>query len=75
VNIREALQETEDVPATDDIDIPASEANSMYDVTQSVKQGGVVLDAGREVRVKVYMGQVSSILYTTTPHSKLTPSS
>lgn len=72
MNIREALQETEDVPATDDIDIPASEANSMYDVTQSVKQGGVVLDAGREVRVKVYMGQVSSILCTTTPHSKLT---
>ncbi|KAJ7787158.1 phosphatases II [Mycena olivaceomarginata] len=58
VNIREALQETEDVPATDDIDIPASEANSMYEVTQSVKQGGVVLDAGREVRVKVYMGQM-----------------
>ncbi|KAF7350475.1 Phosphatases II [Mycena venus] len=58
VNIRNALQETEGAPATDDVDIPASEANSMYDVTQSAKEKGVVLDAGREVRVKVYMGQV-----------------
>lgn len=30
----------------------------MYDVTQSANSGGVVLDAGREVRVKLYMGQV-----------------
>ncbi|KAJ3862635.1 phosphatases II [Lentinula novae-zelandiae] len=42
----------------EDIDIPASEANSMYDITQNVKEKGVVLDAGREVRVKLYMGQV-----------------
>ncbi|KAJ3825816.1 phosphatases II [Lentinula raphanica] len=42
----------------EDIDIPASEANSMYDLTQGVKGRGVVLDAGREIRVKLYMGQV-----------------
>ncbi|KAJ3813585.1 phosphatases II [Lentinula aff. lateritia] len=42
----------------EDIDIPASEANSMDDITQNVKEKGVVLDAGREVRVKLYMGQV-----------------
>ncbi|KAJ4466927.1 hypothetical protein C8J55DRAFT_439273 [Lentinula edodes] len=42
----------------EDIDIPASEANSIYDITQNVKEKGVVLDAGREVRVKLYMGQV-----------------
>ncbi|KAJ6571746.1 phosphatases II [Mycena capillaripes] len=58
VNIRNALQETEGVPDVDEVDVPASEANSMYDVTQSAKERGVVLDAGREVRVKVYMGQV-----------------
>ncbi|KAF8189895.1 hypothetical protein K438DRAFT_1592985 [Mycena galopus ATCC 62051] len=58
VNIRESLQETDGAPDTDEIDVPASEANSMYDVTQSAKERGVVLDAGREVRVKVYMGQV-----------------
>ncbi|KAJ7910641.1 phosphatases II [Mycena leptocephala] len=58
VNIRDSLPQTEGGLATDDIDVPASEANSMYDVTQSAKERGVVLDAGREVRVKVYMGQV-----------------
>lgn len=42
----------------EDIDIPASEVNSMYDLTQSIKENGVVLDAGREVRIKLYMGQV-----------------
>lgn len=48
----------------EDIDIPASEANSMYDITQNVKEKGVVLDAGREVRVKLYMGQVSGLAST-----------
>lgn len=63
MNIRDSLPQTEGGLATDDIDVPASEANSMYDVTQSAKERGVVLDAGREVRVKVYMGQV--LLHTT----------
>jgi phosphatidylinositol-3,4,5-trisphosphate 3-phosphatase/dual-specificity protein phosphatase PTEN len=34
----------------------------MYDVTQSAKERGVVLDADREVRMKLYMGQVSRSL-------------
>ncbi|KAK7019030.1 phosphatases II [Favolaschia claudopus] len=58
VNIRDGLPEADAVPDTDDIDIPASEANSMYEVTHSARERGVVLDAGREVRVKLYMGQV-----------------
>ncbi|KAJ6631161.1 hypothetical protein B0H10DRAFT_1981154 [Mycena sp. CBHHK59/15] len=60
VNIRDNLKtESGSGTETDELhDVPASEANSMYDVTYSVKEKGVVLDAGREVRVKVYMGQV-----------------
>ncbi|KAJ6486884.1 phosphatases II [Mycena sanguinolenta] len=58
VDIRESLAETEGEPNTTDVDVPASEANSMYDVIQSAKERGVVLDADREVRVKVYMGQI-----------------
>lgn len=39
---------------------PISETNSVNELTPSVKDiDGVVLDAGREVRVKLYMGQVS----------------
>ncbi|KAF7336087.1 Phosphatases II [Mycena sanguinolenta] len=57
VDIRESLAETEE-PDTIDVDVPASEVNSMYDVIQSAKERGVVLDADREVRVKVYMGQI-----------------
>ncbi|KAJ7716574.1 phosphatases II [Mycena maculata] len=60
VHIRNELQETEgnaDAGALE-VDVPASEVNSMDDVTQSAKARGVVLDAGREVRVKIYMGQV-----------------
>ena len=38
------------------------EDTSLYDVTQTLKtDGGVVLDAHREVRVKLYLGQVSSL--------------
>ncbi|CDO74848.1 hypothetical protein BN946_scf184280.g8 [Trametes cinnabarina] len=36
-----------------------SEASSLYDATQALKGvGGVVLDAHRELRVKLYLGQV-----------------
>jgi len=45
--------------APEEVNLPSSEANSMYGVTHSVKERGVVLDAGREVRVKLYIGQVS----------------
>ncbi|KAF8067782.1 hypothetical protein FPV67DRAFT_1669665 [Lyophyllum atratum] len=56
---REGLQhETGAKLDLDEAKVPASEKNSMYDLTQSVKEHGVVLDAGREVRVKLYMGQV-----------------
>ncbi|KAJ6499724.1 phosphatases II [Mycena vitilis] len=58
VNIRDSLAESEGGPNTDEVDLPASETTSMNDVTPSAKEHGVVLDAGREVRVKVYMGQV-----------------
>lgn len=47
---------------TDAMDIPRSEVNSMYDITikqDEEKHLGLVLDAGREVRLKLYMGQVS----------------
>ncbi|KAF8999075.1 hypothetical protein BDQ17DRAFT_1361279 [Cyathus striatus] len=47
------------------LDIPKSEVNSVYDLTsgsmrereRQVKRG-IILDASREVRVKLYMGQV-----------------
>ncbi|KAI0711173.1 phosphatases II [Cerioporus squamosus] len=40
-------------------DIAEGEDTSLYDVTQTLKtDGGVVLDAHREVRVKLYFGQV-----------------
>ena len=36
-----------------------SDSDSMCDVTQGAKEQGVVLEAAREVRLKIYMGQVS----------------
>ncbi|KAJ3782813.1 phosphatases II [Lentinula aff. detonsa] len=59
-DLRQDLKESQELSSVkpEDIDIPASEANSMYDLTQNVKGKGVVLDAGREVRAKLYMGQV-----------------
>ncbi|KAK7467326.1 Telomerase protein component 1 [Stygiomarasmius scandens] len=54
------LSDSDDVISREGIqyDIPASENNSMYDIMHSAKEKGVVLDAAREVRVKLYMGQV-----------------
>lgn len=43
--------------------MPVSETNSMYDVTRSSKDAGVILDACREVRIKLYMGQVTLDLF------------
>ncbi|KAF9068857.1 hypothetical protein BDP27DRAFT_1383426 [Rhodocollybia butyracea] len=59
-DIKEDLKESRDESGIkpEDADIPASEVNSLFDITQSVKEKGVVLDAGREVRLKLYMGQV-----------------
>jgi phosphatidylinositol-3,4,5-trisphosphate 3-phosphatase/dual-specificity protein phosphatase PTEN len=53
---------TRETSAPGETSLPLSETNSMYDVTQSAKERGVVLDADREVRMKLYMGQVSRSL-------------
>ncbi len=45
-----------------DNSIAEGEEASLYDVTQTLKaDGGVVLDAHREVRAKLYFGQVSAV--------------
>ncbi|KAG6909919.1 hypothetical protein DXG01_014439 [Tephrocybe rancida] len=56
-NLRNKL-EKEDKLNPEDVEGPASETSSLYDVTQNAKEQGVVLDAGREVRIKLYTGQV-----------------
>ncbi|KAG6880011.1 hypothetical protein C0992_008218 [Termitomyces sp. T32_za158] len=48
---------TEDEP-DDNVEGSASEAVSLNDSTSSAKERGIVLNAGREVRIKLYMGQV-----------------
>jgi hypothetical protein len=56
VEIQSEIQKDSSMPRVENA---PSEANSMYDVTQTVKtESGIVLDAGREVRVKLYQGQV-----------------
>ncbi|KAF7289897.1 Phosphatases II [Mycena indigotica] len=59
VNVRQAVQENTQ-PKTGDleVDVPASEVNSIHDATESISGPGIVLDAGREVRIKIYMGQI-----------------
>ncbi|KAL0069598.1 Telomerase protein component 1 [Marasmius tenuissimus] len=60
-NLQEEIEKAkagETVVNPEEFNIPASEANSMYDLTETVKDKGVVLDAAREVRVKLYMGQI-----------------
>ncbi|KAG6868640.1 hypothetical protein C0993_012684 [Termitomyces sp. T159_Od127] len=42
----------------DDVERLFSEVASLYDAAPSAKERGIVLDAGREVRIKLYMGQV-----------------
>jgi phosphatidylinositol-3,4,5-trisphosphate 3-phosphatase/dual-specificity protein phosphatase PTEN len=45
--------------------IVPSEANSIADITHTLNtEGGIVVDADREVRVKLYMGQVRQYLYS-----------
>lgn len=45
---------------SEDADVPGSEVHSMYDLTSASRspEQGIVLDVGREVRIKFYMGQV-----------------
>ncbi|KAK0459561.1 uncharacterized protein EV420DRAFT_1269032 [Desarmillaria tabescens] len=47
-----------DVSSLDEIGIPQSETTSISDATQGVKERGIVLDATREVRLRLYMGQI-----------------
>ncbi|KAJ8475092.1 hypothetical protein ONZ45_g15731 [Pleurotus djamor] len=58
---RDELQPGDVAPQLADSNIPKSESNSMYDLTQNIKKSnekGVIVDSSREVRVKLYMGQV-----------------
>ncbi|KAJ7593470.1 phosphatases II [Mycena floridula] len=58
--MREAIEHEKPPVVNDDEAMPTSESNSIYDGTGSIKKpkSGVVLDASREVRMKLYMGQV-----------------
>ncbi|KAK0197271.1 hypothetical protein F5146DRAFT_1014777 [Armillaria mellea] len=47
-----------DVPSLDEVDTSQSETTSISDVTQDVKEKGVVLDGAREIRLRLYMGQI-----------------
>jgi phosphatidylinositol-3,4,5-trisphosphate 3-phosphatase/dual-specificity protein phosphatase PTEN len=52
----EVQQSSPEFPAEN---IVHSEANSIADNTHTLKtEGGVVIDANRELRIKLYMGQV-----------------
>ena len=58
----EVQQNSPEFPAEN---IVHSEANSIADITHTLKtEGGVVIDANRELRIKLYMGQVRhSVLF------------
>ena len=51
--------------SADTIGVSRSEANSLHDLTTQAMndslEHGVILDAGREVRIKLYMGQVNPL--------------
>ncbi|KAI0076508.1 phosphatases II, partial [Panus rudis PR-1116 ss-1] len=58
-SIRHDIEEDTNQSASTSIDGPVSEENSIYDVTHALTpHNGVVLNAHREVRAKLYMGQV-----------------
>lgn len=45
--------------------IVPSEANSIAEITHTLStEDGIVVDAGRELRVKLYMGQVRDYMYS-----------
>jgi hypothetical protein len=56
--LREDLRHSGTEETLDQVEVNLPSLDSMYDATQSVTERGVVLDAAREVRVKLYMGQV-----------------
>ncbi|KAI0372044.1 phosphatases II [Pilatotrama ljubarskyi] len=58
LSIREKIEAEEKAPSGDAANVESEDA-SIYDTTQTLKgDGGVVLDAHRELRVKLYLGQV-----------------
>ncbi|KAI0646393.1 phosphatases II [Trametes meyenii] len=59
LSIREKIEVEGKAPAADIDANVESEDTSIYDATQALKgDGGVVVDAHRELRVKLYLGQV-----------------
>jgi len=64
--VRESIKENP-APTTSDIDVPPAmeiENDVYFDEAQvTTPDSGIILDAGREVRAKLYLGQV----YKTTP--------
>ncbi|KAF5383289.1 hypothetical protein D9615_005022 [Tricholomella constricta] len=62
--IPDSTAEPEGTSEVDEEKVPASEASSVYEsakekeTEQEYHPQGVILDAGREVRIKLYMGQV-----------------
>ncbi|KAK0210590.1 hypothetical protein DFS33DRAFT_1294191 [Desarmillaria ectypa] len=60
-NLQEEMNQDSrvDVSSLDEVGIPQSETASISDATtQGVKEKGIVLDAAREVRLRLYMGQI-----------------
>ncbi|KAI0360584.1 phosphatases II [Trametes cingulata] len=58
LSIREKIEAEEKTPSGSAANVESEDA-SLYDATQTLKgDGGVVLDAHRELRVKLYLGQV-----------------
>ena len=57
--IREKIEAEGKLPSEGAVTVESEEA-SIYSATQALRSdGGVVLDAHRELRVKLYLGQVS----------------
>ncbi|GLB39123.1 hypothetical protein LshimejAT787_0602850 [Lyophyllum shimeji] len=71
----EVRQEPGERHDLDEAEVPGSENSSIEDLTQGAKERGIVLDAGREVRVKLYMGQVFMAWLWFIPAFHMTPSS
>ncbi|KAH0581903.1 hypothetical protein H2248_011581 [Termitomyces sp. 'cryptogamus'] len=53
---RDKLEEKDELSSDDVEGHASSETESLYDITQNPKECGIVLDAGREVHIKFWMG-------------------
>ena len=58
--LKEEIEKEEDTEEPQDM--PGSETNSIAEDTRGGKGKGIVLDASREVRLKLYTGQVFTFL-------------